>query len=88
MINKKFWIRWSSITLLCLVYYVTMLYFDLIFALSISETMSQGREFTAAQYIWWFIQELSRNHSDSALASIVGFAVCVPFILLVFKKIR
>jgi hypothetical protein len=36
----------------------------------------------------WFVKELSQNHSDSALAFIVGFAVCVPLILLTFKKVR
>jgi hypothetical protein len=35
-----------------------------------------------------FVMELSQNHSDSTLASIIGFAVCVPLILLIFKKVR
>ena len=87
MMNKKFCIRWISISLICVAYYVVVLYFDLVFALNFSETMSQGGEFTASQHIW-FVQELSRNHSDSALASIIGFAVCVPLILLIFKKVR
>jgi uncharacterized membrane protein YvbJ len=39
--NKKFWIRWASIALICITYYVIVLYFDLVFALNFSETMSQ-----------------------------------------------
>ncbi len=46
MMNKKFWIRWVSIALICVAYYVIVLYFDLVFALNFSETMSQGGEFT------------------------------------------
>ena len=42
--NKKFWIRWVSIALICLAYYVIVLYFDLVFAVNFSETMSQGGE--------------------------------------------
>ncbi|SSJ29123.1 Uncharacterised protein [Klebsiella pneumoniae] len=33
MMNKKFWIRWVSIALICAAYYATVLYFDLVFAL-------------------------------------------------------
>jgi hypothetical protein len=39
--NKKFWIRWASIALICITYYVIVLYFDLVFALNFSETMSR-----------------------------------------------
>ncbi|WP_407065035.1 hypothetical protein [Enterobacter hormaechei] len=35
-----------------------------------------------------FVMELSQNQSYSALASIIGFALCVPLILLIFKKVR
>lgn len=87
MMNKKFWIRWGSIALICVAYYVIVVYFDLVFALNFSETMSQGGEFTPSQYIW-FVKELSKNHSDSVLASIVSFTICVPLILLIFKKVK
>lgn len=76
-----------SIALICVAYYVIVLYFDLVFALNFSETMSQGGEFTPSQCTW-LVNELSQNHSDSTLASIIGFAVCVPLILLIFKKVR
>ncbi len=46
MMNKKFWIRWVSIALICAAYYATVLYFDLVFALNFTETISQGGEFT------------------------------------------
>ncbi|HHC5198018.1 TPA: hypothetical protein ACN5P4_005962 [Klebsiella pneumoniae] len=87
MMNKKFWIRWVSIVLICAAYYAIVLYFDLVFALNFTETMSQGGEFTPSQCTW-FVKELAQNHSDSALASIIGFAVCVPLILLIFKKVK
>lgn len=76
-----------SIALICVAYYVIVLYFDLVFALNFSETMNQGGEFTPSQYTW-FVKELSKNHADSALASIIGFSVCVPLILIIFKKVR
>ncbi|MEM6160462.1 hypothetical protein AAH446_07900 [Erwinia sp. P6884] len=87
MMNKRFCIRWASIALICIAYYVIVLYFDLVFAINFSETMSQGGEFTSSQCTS-FVMELSQNHNDSALSSIVGFAVCVPLILLIFKKVR
>ncbi|WP_336141525.1 hypothetical protein [Erwinia sp. CGal63] len=87
MMNKKFWLRWISITLICVAHYVIVFYFDLVFALNFSETISQGGEFTPSQCIW-FAKELSQNHNDSALASIMGFAVCIPLVLLIFKKVR
>ena len=87
MMNKKFWIRWVSIALICAAYYAIVLYFDLVFALNFTETMSQGGEFTPSQGTF-FVKELAQNHSDSALASIIGFAVCVPLILLIFKKVK
>ena len=76
-----------SIALICAAYYAIVLYFDLVFALNFTETMSQGGEFTPSQWTW-FVKELAQNHSDSALASIIGFAVCVPLILLIFKKVK
>ncbi|WP_340138706.1 hypothetical protein [Enterobacter cloacae] len=87
MMNKKFWIRWGCIGLICIAYYVIALYFDLVFAVNFSETVSQGWDFPPSQ-LTSFVMELSQNHSDSALASIIGFAVCVPLILLIFKKVR
>ncbi|WP_334682973.1 hypothetical protein [Klebsiella pneumoniae] len=87
MMNKKFWIRWVSIALICAAYYATVLYFDLVFALNFTETISQGGECTPSQCTR-FVKELAQNHSDSALASIIGFAVCVPLILLIFKKVK
>ncbi|EMH3786335.1 TPA: hypothetical protein UL576_004548 [Klebsiella pneumoniae] len=87
MMNKKFWIRWVSIALICAAYYAIVLYFDLVFALNFTETMSQGGESTPSQCTW-FVKELVQNHADSALASIIGFAVCVPLILLIFKKVK
>jgi hypothetical protein len=87
MMNKKFWIRWGCIALICIAYYVIVLYFDLVFAVNFSETVSQGWDFTPSQ-LTSFVMGLSQNHSDSALASIIGFAVCVPLILLIFKKVR
>ncbi|WP_373964316.1 hypothetical protein [Kosakonia sacchari] len=87
MMNKKYWIRWACIALICVAYYVIVLYFDLVFAVNFSETVSQGWDFTPSQ-LTWFVMELSQNHVDSALASLIGFAVCVPLILLIFKKVR
>ncbi|MCL6742441.1 hypothetical protein [Kosakonia sp. R1.Fl] len=84
--NKKYWIRWASIALICTAYYVIVLYFDLVFAVNFSETLSQGWDFTPSQ-LTCFVMELSQNHDDSALASIVGFAICVPLIRLIFKKV-
>lgn len=40
--NKKFWIRWMSILLICVAYYVIVLYFDLVFAVNSSETVKPG----------------------------------------------
>lgn len=84
--NKKFWIRWGSIALICIAYYVIVLYFALVFA-NFSETVNQGWDFTPSQ-LTSFVMELSQNHSDSALGSIIGFAVCVPLNLRIFKKVR
>ena len=85
--NKNFCIKWVSIALICVAYYVIVLYFDLVFAVNFSETVSQAWDFTPSQ-LTSFVMELSQNHSDSALASIIGFTVCVPLILLIFKKVR
>ncbi|XTZ40294.1 hypothetical protein ACQYRI_10200 [Salmonella enterica] len=87
MMNKKFWIRWASIALICVAYYVIVLYFDLVFVVNFSETTSQGDDFTLSQCTW-LVKTLVQNHNDSAAASTVGFAVCVPLILLIFKKVR
>lgn len=87
MMNRKFLARWVSILLICLSYYLIVFYFDLVLAVNFSETMSQGGGFTSSQYEW-FIGELMNQHNNSALASTVGFAVCVPLILLIFKKVR
>lgn len=76
-----------SIATICVAYYAIVLYFDLVFALNFSETMSQGGEFIPSQYAW-FIKDLSKNHNDSALASLIGFTVYVPPILLILKKVR
>ncbi len=85
--NKMFWIRWLSVVLICVSYYVIVLYFDLVFAVNFSETVIQGWDFTPSQ-LTSFVMELSQNQSYSALASIIGFALCVPLILLIFKKVR
>ncbi|AYN26396.1 hypothetical protein D8682_04915 [Buttiauxella sp. 3AFRM03] len=87
MMSRKFWIRWTSIALICIAYYFIVFYFNLIFAVNFSETMSQGGNFTASQCIW-FVKEQLQNHNDSASASIIGFGICVPLILLIFKKVR
>lgn len=87
MINRKFWIRWISILLVCIAYYFIVFYFNFVLAVNYSETMSQGGGGTSSQYKW-FIHELFKQHNNSALASTIGFAVCIPLILLIFKKVR
>ena len=85
--NRNFWIRWVSILSICIAYYFIVFYFNLVLAVNYSETMSQGGGFTSSQYEW-FIHELLYQHNNSALASTIGFAVCIPLILLIFKKVR
>nr|WP_258095991.1 hypothetical protein [Klebsiella pneumoniae] len=54
-----------SIALICAAYYATVLYFDLVFALNFTETISQGGEFTPSQCTR-FVKELAAllNKSD------------------------
>lgn len=85
--KNKFWIRWSVILFICAVYFVTDLYFNLIFAVDYSETMSMGGDFTSSQCVW-FAKQLLMDHNCVAIVSILGFLICVPIILLAFKKIR
>ncbi len=85
--NKKYRIRWASIALICVAYYVIVLYFDLVFSVSFSETVSQGWDFTPSQ-LARFVMGLSQNPHDMALAFIVGFAVCISLSFLIFKKVR
>ena len=84
---SKFWIRWGSIALIIIAYYLTVLYFGFIFSFNFSETLSQGGNMTSAQCIY-FAKEQLYNHNNSTLASLVGFGICVPLILLIFKKVR
>lgn len=87
IMNKKLWFRWVSILLICAVYYLVVFYYDLVFAVNFSETMSQGGDLTSSQCAW-LVKTLLQNHNDSALASSLGFAVCVPLIIFIFKKVR
>lgn len=86
MMNRKFWIRWVSIMLVCIAYYVIVFYFDLVFAVNFSETIGQGGGMLTQ--CTWLVKTLLQNHNDLAFASTIGFAVCVPLILFIYKKVR
>lgn len=85
--KSKFWIRWFSISFIFIIYYFVLFCFNFIFAIDYSENMSMGGDFNSSQCVW-FAQVLLADHNNTALVSSVGFLVCVPLILLVFKKIR
>lgn len=85
--KNKFCIRWGIILFICVIYLIVDLYFNFIFALDYSETTSMGGGFTSSQYDW-FAKQLLMDHNCVAIVSILGFLICVPLILLVFKKVR
>lgn len=85
--KNKFWIRWGCIIFICVIYYVLMFYFNVVFAVNFSETVSSGGDFTPSQCVW-FAKQLLSDHNNSALVFFVGFLICMPLILFVFKKIR
>ncbi|PDO88797.1 hypothetical protein BK797_05025 [Kosakonia sacchari] len=87
MMNKEYWIRWACIVLICVAYYVIVICFELVFAVSFSETVIHGWDFTPSQ-LARFVMGLSLNPQDLALAFIVGFAVCISLFFLIFKKMR
>ncbi len=86
MINK-FWIRWFSILSGCGVYCAVTFYFHVIFSVNFSETISAGGALTASQCTDFALLLLS-DHNNMAVFSIIGFLVCIVFVLLVFKKVR
>ncbi|WP_368300298.1 hypothetical protein [Kluyvera sichuanensis] len=85
--KNKFCIRWGIILFICAIYLIVDLYFNFIFALDYSETASMGGGFTSSQCDW-FAKQLLMDHNRVAIVSILGFLICVPLILLVFKKVR
>lgn len=87
MMCYKFWIRWVSILTICTGYYLVLFYLDFIFSLNYSETISQGGDLYPSQ-CQWLVETLRQNHESAALASYAGFAICIPFILLIFRKVR
>ncbi|MDR0805437.1 MAG: hypothetical protein LBN41_01640 [Enterobacteriaceae bacterium] len=87
-LNKKFWLRWISIILICIGYYLVLFYFDFIFALNFTSTMSQGGGEISSSACYSVIKHLAVDHSHAMTASYFGFILCVLLILLVFKKIR
>ncbi|MHA6307969.1 MULTISPECIES: hypothetical protein [Hafnia] len=85
--TNKFWIRWGCIVFICIVYFAVIFFFNFIFSLDLTETMSAGGQFTHPQCVA-FIDGLVAEHDNATLASLVGFLICMPLILWVFKKVR
>lgn len=83
--GNKYWIRWGCIIFICVIYFVVIFLFNFIFALDLSETMSAGGEFTHSQCLS-FVDGLVAEHDNASFASFVGFLICMPLILFVFKK--
>ncbi|EBH8755844.1 hypothetical protein FPX20_19860 [Salmonella enterica] len=85
--TNKFWIRWGIILFISAIYYIVIFYFNIIFAVNYSETMSMGGDFSSSQCVW-FARQLLSDHNYVFIVSVVGFLICMPLILLAFKKIR
>jgi hypothetical protein len=83
--TNKFWIRWGCIMFITIIYFVVICFFNFIFALDLSETMSAGGQFTHPQCVA-FVNRLAVEHDNAAFISFGSFLVCMPLILLVFKK--
>ncbi len=43
--TSKFWLRWGCVIFICVIYYVLMFYFNVVFAVNFSETVSSGGGF-------------------------------------------
>lgn len=84
--TDKFLLRWVVIIFIFIIYYAAQFFFGLMFSLTYSFTMSMG-DFTESQCIG-FARELLSDYDNAAIASLIGFSVGVPLILLAFKKIR
>ena len=78
----------GEIALICAAYYAIVLYFVWSSLLTTEQWSPRGGEFTPSQCTLVFVKELRQNHSDSALASIIGFAVCVPLILIALQRVE
>lgn len=85
MINK-FLLRWGVILVMFIINYAAQFFFSLMFSLTYSFTMSMG-DFTESQCVG-FARKLLSDYDNSAIASLIGFSVGVPLILLAFKNIR
>lgn len=88
--TNKFWIRWGSITFICIIYFAVMFFFNFISVLNFSitmEAMNMGGNITPSE-CGSFVDGLVADRDNTSLASFAGFLICMPLILFVFKKIR
>ncbi|KAB1428251.1 hypothetical protein F8B54_12070, partial [Salmonella enterica subsp. enterica serovar Schwarzengrund] len=60
--TNKFWIRWGIILFISAIYYIVVFYFNIIFAVNYSETMSMGGDFSSSQCVW-FARQLLSDHN-------------------------
>ena len=80
-------LRRGSIALICAVYFLTLAFFDLVFALQHKAYIAQGGEFTAIQSIEQ-ANTLLALHQNAMSVAWIGFALCTVLILYIHKKVR
>lgn len=73
--------------LVCIVYFLTLAFIDLLFALQHQTYTSQGYGFTAEQSIEQ-ANTLLALHQDAMNVAYAGFAFCLVLILFINKKVR
>jgi hypothetical protein len=89
MLNKKFWLRWAGIFLVFISYYLIQLYFDFVFSLYLSTKMNEPSDNKISSSICdAIIDGLVVNYNNARFTSYLGFMICVPLILIIYKKVR
>lgn len=80
-------VRRGSIILVCVMYYLTLGYYDLIFMLQHQTYTSQGGDFTGAQSLDQ-ANTLLALHQDTMYVAWIGLPLCLLLILYIHKKVR
>lgn len=80
-------VRRGSIVLVCVMYYLTLGFYDLIFMLQHQTYTSQGGSFTGAQSLEQ-ANTLLALHQETMYVAWLGFPFCLMLILYIHKKVR
>lgn len=80
-------VRRGCIALVCIIYYLVLAFFDLIFALQHQTYTSQGSGFTSMQSIRQ-ANTLLALHQDAMNVAYIGFIISMVLIIFIHKKVR